>query len=59
MEKVHEIIATLEDEMVRMWSLGEAKYVLENDVEFIETILVAVHYDISHFEALGMIIGEA
>ena len=31
MEQVYKIIAKLEDEMVRMWSLGEAKFVLEND----------------------------
>ena len=59
MEQVYKIIAQLEDEMVRMWSLGEAKFVLENDSEFIETILVAVHHDKSHFRALGMVIGEA
>ena len=59
MEQVYEIIDRLEDEMVRMWSLGEAKYVLENDSEFIVTILVAVHSDRTHYEALGMIIGEA
>ncbi len=59
MKQVYKIIAQLEDEMVRMWSLGEAKFVLENDSEFIETILVAVHADKTHYQALGMVIGEA
>jgi|TARA_B100000287_G_scaffold208138_1_gene196452 hypothetical protein len=59
MNKIHEIINDIESEMVKMWSLDEATYVLKNDPEYMTMILTAVHYEKEHFRALGMVIGEA
>ena len=59
MNKLHEIINNIESQMVQMWSLGEAEFVLKNDPEYMTMILTAVHYEKDHFRALGMVIGEA
>ena len=45
--------------MVSMWSLGEAPGVMANDEEYIKLVLTAVFFERAHFEALGMIVGEA
>ena len=58
-EKIQDIIHDIESQMVQMWSLGEAEFVLKNDPEYITMILTAVHYEKDHFRALGMIVGEA
>ena len=57
-EKIQDIIHDIESQMVQMWSLGEAEFVLKNDPEY-TMILTAVHYEKDHFRALGMVIGEA
>ena len=58
-EKIQDIIHDIESQMVQMWSLGEAEFVLKNDPEYMTMILTAVHYEKDHFRALGMIVGEA
>ena len=58
-EKIQDIIHDIESQMVQMWSLDEATYVLKNDPEYMTMILTAVHYEKDHFRALGMIVGEA
>mgnify|MGYP003113502328 CR=1 FL=1 len=58
-EKIQDIIHDIELQMVQMWSLDEATYVLKNDPEYMTMILTAVHYEKDHFRALGMVIGEA
>ena len=58
-EKIQYIIHDIELQMVQMWSLDEATYVLKNDPEYMTMILTAVHYEKDHFRALGMVIGEA
>ena len=58
-EKIQDIIHDIESQMVQMWSLDEATYVLKNDPEYMTMILTAVHYEKEHFRALGMVIGEA
>ena len=58
-EKIQDIIHDIESQMVQMWSLGEAEFVLKNDPEYMTMILTAVHYEKDHFRALGMVIGEA
>ena len=58
-EKIQDIIHDIELQMVQMWSLGEAEFVLKNDPEYMTMILTAVHYEKDHFRALGMIVGEA
>ena len=58
-EKIQDIIHDIELQMVQMWSLDEATYVLKNDPEYMTMILTAVHYEKEHFRALGMGIGEA
>ena len=58
-EKIQDIIHDIELQMVQMWSLDEATYVLKNDPEYMTMILTAVHYETDHFRALGMVIGEA
>ena len=58
-EKIQDIIHDIELQMVQMWSLDEATYVLKNDPEYMTMILTAVHYEKEHFRALGMVIGEA
>ena len=58
-EKIQDIIHDIESQMVQMWSLCEAEFVLKNDPEYMTIILPAVHYEKDHFRALGMVIGEA
>ena len=58
-EKIQDIIHDIELQMVQMWSLDEATYVLKNDPEYMTMILTDVHYEKDHFRALGMVIGEA
>ena len=58
-EKIQDIIHDIESQMVQMWSLGEAEFVLKNDPEYMTMIRTAVHYEKDHFRALGMVIGEA
>ena len=58
-EKIQDIIHDIELQMVQMWSLDEATYVLKNAPEYMTMILTAVHYEKDHFRALGMVIGEA
>ena len=59
MQHISEAIEEIESEMVQMWSLGEAPFVIEKDEEYIELVLTAVYYEMEHFKTLGMIIGEA
>ena len=39
MNKIHEIINDIESEMVKMWSLDEATYVLKNDPEYMLSLI--------------------
>ncbi len=59
MNKIKEVIHSIESEMVRMWSLNEVMKVMDDDPEFINMIMTAVHFDREHYRALGMEIGEA
>ena len=56
---ISEVIHQIETEMVTMWALGEAPYVMEQDEEYIELVLTAVFFEREHFQSLGMIVGEA
>jgi hypothetical protein len=59
MKHISEVIQEIEAEMVTMWSLGEAPGVMAKDEEYIKLVLTAVFFERAHFEALGMIVGEA
>jgi len=59
MKHISEVIEEIELEMITMWSLGEAPGVMEKDEEYIKLVLTAVFFERAHFEALGMIVGEA
>ena len=59
MQHISEVIHNIESEMVSMWLLGEAAYVMEHDLEYIAIIMTAVFYEMERFKALGMQIGEA
>ena len=59
MQHISEVIHDIEAEMVSMWLLDQATYVMENDPEYIAVIMTAVFYEREHFKALGMEIGEA
>jgi hypothetical protein len=56
---ISEVIHQIEAEMVTMWALGEAPNVMEQDEEYIELVLTAVFFEREHFQAMGLIIGEA
>jgi hypothetical protein len=56
---ISEVIHKIEAEMVTMWALGEAPNVMEQDEEYIELVLTAVFFEREHFQAMGLIIGEA
>ena len=58
-KQISEVIHQIEAEMVTMWSLGEALNVMEQDEEYIELALTAVFFEREHFQAMGLIIGEA
>tara|TARA_B100000745_G_C19936963_1_gene315723 strand:- start:151 stop:339 length:189 start_codon:yes stop_codon:yes gene_type:complete len=59
MQHISDVIEEIESEMVSMWLLGEAPYVMEKDEEYIVLVLTAVYYEMEHFKTLGMEIGEA
>ena len=59
MQHISEVIHDIEAEMVSMWLLDQAAYVMEHDPEYIAIIMTAVFYEMEHFKALGMQIGEA
>ena len=59
MQHISDVIEEIEAEMVTMWLLGEAPYVMEKDEEYIELVLTAVYYEMERFKTLGMEIGEA
>ena len=59
MKHISEVINEIESEMISMWSLGETPAVMEKDEEFIAIVVTAVFYEKEHFQAKGMIIGEA
>ncbi len=56
---IAEVINKIESEMVRMWAMDEALYVMEKDPEYIAMVLTAVYYEKDYFRALGMEVGEA
>jgi len=58
-QHISEVIEVIESEMVSMWLLGEAPYVMEQDEEYIVLVLTAVFFERDHFKELGMVIGEA
>ena len=59
MNKIKEVIHSIETEMVQMWASNEITHVMKDDPEFITMIMTAVHFDREHYRALGMVIGEA
>ena len=59
MQHISEVIHDIEVEMVSMWLLDQAAYVMQHDPEYIAVIMTAVFYEMEHFKALGMQIGEA
>ena len=56
---ISEVIDKIESEMVRMWAMDEAVYVMKKDPGYIAMVLTAVYYEKDHFRALGMEVGEA
>tara|TARA_B100000131_G_scaffold291122_1_gene304429 strand:+ start:394 stop:582 length:189 start_codon:yes stop_codon:yes gene_type:complete len=59
MNKLKEVVHSIEMEMISLWSTGEVTHVIKDDPEFITMVMTAVHFDREHFRALGMVIGEA
>ena len=59
MKHISEVIHEIESEMITMWSMGEAPFVMEQDEEYIELVLTAVFFEREHFQMMGMIIGES
>ena len=57
---VEEAVQRVEREMKAMWDTGEALKVMAQDVAFIKTIMLALHYEREYFtEEVGVPIGEA
>jgi len=57
---VDEAIQVMEREMKAMWDTDEVLHILKEDVAFIKTIMISLHYDRSYFtQEIGVIIGEA
>ena len=57
---VEEAVQRVEREMKAMWDTGEALKVMAQDVAFIKTIMLALHYEREYFtEQVGVTIGEA
>ena len=42
---ISEVIDKIESEMVRMWAMDEAVYVMKKDKEYIAMVLTAVYYE--------------
>ena len=59
MDNMNDIISDIEKELINMWSLGEAKNVLNDDPQLIRVMLIAIFYERSHFTDLGLVVGEA
>ena len=58
-QHISEIILDIEREMVIMWLMGDTTHIMEHDPEYIAIIMTAMFYEMEHFKALGMEIGEA
>ena len=57
---VEEAVQRVEREMKAMWDTGEALKVMAQDVAFLKTIMLALHYEREYFtEQVGVTIGEA
>ena len=59
MDNMNDIISDIEKELINMWSLGEAKNVLNDDPQLIKVMLIAIFYERTHFTDLGLVVGEA
>ena len=59
MQHISEVIHDIEKQMVSMWLLDQTAYVMEQDPEYVAVIMTAMFYEMEHFKALGMEIGEA
>jgi hypothetical protein len=58
-KNIVELVEHLEYDLVSLYHTGEILEWLEKDIEYVAMSLTAVMMDKSHFEALGMIVGEA
>jgi hypothetical protein len=56
---IHDLVAHLEYDLVSLYHTGEILEWIEKDIEYVAMSLTAVMMDKTHFEALGMIVGEA
>ena len=59
---IDNLIERIESDMIAMWALVEIDELLdmiEDDPEYISTMMKAMFYEREHYEALGMVIGEA
>ena len=57
---IEEALQTMEREMKAMWDTGKIVKYIENDKDFVKTIMYALHYEIRRFQTeVQVIIGEA
>ena len=57
---IDEAIQVMEREMKAMWDTDEVLHILKEDVSFIKTIMLSLHYERQYFtDEIGVIIGEA
>ena len=58
-KNIHSLIENLEYDLVSLYQTGEIIDWMEQDMEYVAMTLTAVMMDQSHFESLGMVIGDA
>ena len=58
-KNIHSLIENLEYDLVSLYQTGEIVDWMEQDMEYVAMTLTAVMMDQSHFESLGMVIGDA
>jgi|TARA_R110000796_G_scaffold210044_1_gene326300 hypothetical protein len=59
---IDNLIEKIESDMISMWFQTEAGDILnmiEDDPEYINTMMKAMFYERDHYESLGMVIGES
>jgi len=53
------ILAKLEDDVILLWNTGQVVEVINNDLEYITLILLAVYHERDYWQSIGLTIGEA
>lgn len=59
---IDNLIEKIESDMISMWfqiEAGDILDIIEDDQEYINTMMKAMFYERDHYESLGMVIGES